>query len=407
MRISTNTIYETGTSQLGTLQSGIAKTQLELSTGRRILTAADDPIGAARALEVTQSQSVNTQFATNRQNAKNSLSQVELALGGTTSLIQDVQTLTVNAGNGALSQADRESIAEELQGRLDDLFGLGNSADGAGGFLFSGFRSTTLPFTKTATGAQYQGDQGQRNLQIGSSRSVPISDSGSSVFENNITGNGTFETKADPANFGRGGSGIVSTGAVTNTALLTGQSYAIKFAVAPGGGTTYDVLNTTTGVPVSAGNPYVSGQPIAFDGLTFDVKGVPADQDQFTVSPSVNQSLFQTVTDLISTLRSPSDGAAGQAALTNGLNKAHENLNSSLDNVLSVRASIGSRLKEIDNLDSAGDDLNIQYSATLSQLQDLDTVKAISLFTQQQFTLEAAQKSFKTLSGLSLFNFIS
>ena len=356
---------------------------------------------------MTQSQSVNTQFATNRQNAKNSLSQVELALGGTTSLIQDVQTLTVNAGNGALSQADRESIAAELQGRLDDLFGLGNSADGAGGYLFSGFRSTTLPFTKTSTGAQYQGDQGQRNLQIGSSRSVPISDSGSSVFENNITGNGTFETKADPANAGRGGSGIVSTGAVTNTAALTGQSYAIKFNVVPGGATTYDVLNTTTGVPVSAGNAYASGQPIAFDGLTFDVKGVPADQDQFTVAPSVNQSLFQTVTDLITTLRSPSNGAAGQAALTNGLNKAHENLNSSLDNVLSVRASIGSRLKEIDNLDSAGDDLNIQYSTTLSQLQDLDTVKAISLFTQQQFTLEAAQKSFKTLSGLSLFNFIN
>jgi flagellar hook-associated protein 3 FlgL len=74
--------------------------------------------------------------------------------------------------------------------------------------------------------------------------------------------------------------------------------------------------------------------------------------------------------------------------------------------VLAVRASVGSRLKEFDALDSAGSDLDIQYAATLSGLQDLDVVKAISMFTQQQATLEAAQKSFKSMSSLSLFNYI-
>jgi flagellar hook-associated protein 3 FlgL len=43
----------------------------------------------------------------------------------------------------------------------------------------------------------------------------------------------------------------------------------------------------------------------------------------------------------------------------------------------------------------------------LSNLIEVDTVQAISLFTQQQINLEAAQKSYKTLTGLSLFNFIS
>jgi flagellar hook-associated protein 3 FlgL len=356
---------------------------------------------------VTQSQSINTQFATNRQNARSSLSQVELALGGVTLLVQDVQTLTVNAGNGALSAADRVSLATELQGRLDDLMGLANSADGAGGYLFSGYRSTTLPFTQTPTGAQYQGDQGQRQLQVGSSRQVAISDSGSSVFENNVTGNGTFVTSQTPGNTG---SGIVSTGSVSDVAALTGHDYQIAFQVAAGTPpvTTYTVTDTTTGLPVGAGLPipYESGKQISFDGVAFDIEGVPADGDSFDVKPSEKQSLFTTLTDLIATLRSAPPGAAGQATLTNGLNTAHNNLNSSLDNVLSVRASIGSRLKELDYLDSAGDDLNIQYSATLSDLQDLDTVKAISLFAQQQFTLEAAQKSFKTLSGLSLFNYI-
>jgi flagellar hook-associated protein 3 FlgL len=406
MRIATKTIYETGTSQLGTLQSNIAKTQLQLSTNRRMLTAADDPIASARALEVTQSQSINTQFVTNRQNARSSLSQVDLALAGVTSLIQDAQTISVNAGNGALSQQDRESLAIELTGRLDDLLGLANTSDGAGGFLFSGYRTTTQPFTQTATGAQYQGDQGQRQLQVGSSRQLAVSDSGSSIFEHNITGNGTFETGANPANTG---TGVTTTGSVSDVTLLTGHSYSLAFQVA---GTppvsTYTVNDDTLGAPVPPGTPipWKSGDQITFDGVAFGIEGAPANGDTFTVVPATNQSIFATMSQLIATLRAPTVGGSGQATLTNGLNKAHDNLNSALDNVLGVRASIGARLKELDSLDSSGDDLNIQYSSTLSDLQDLDMVKAISLFSQQQFTLEAAQKSFKTLSGLSLFNYI-
>jgi flagellar hook-associated protein 3 FlgL len=408
MRISTNMMFETGTNQLGTLQSNIARTQMQLSTNRRMLTAADDPIASARALEVTQSQSVNTQYGVNRQNARSSLSQVELALAGTTSLIQDVQTIAVSAGNAALSDTDRATFATELQGRLDDLMGLANSADGAGGFLFAGFKSATLPFTKTATGAQYNGDQGVRQLQVGSSRQVAISNSGSEIFENNVTGNGTFVTAAAGGNTG---AGIVSSGSVTNSAALTGHNYQISFAVAGTPAvTTYSVLDQTTGLPPPGAPlplPYQSGQQIAFDGVAFDIKGVPANGDSFTVQPSQKQSLFETLTDMIAVLRTPATGATGQATLTNGLNKAHENLGSALDNVLGVRASLGSRMKELDTLDGAGDDLNVQYSATLKDLQDLDVVAAISQFTQQQFALEAAQKSFKTLSGLSLFNFIS
>ena len=408
MRISTNSIFETGANQLSTLQSNLARTQLQLSTNRRMLTAADDPIASARALEVTQSQSVNTQFATNRQNARNSLSQVELALQGTTSLLQDVQTLAVNAGNGALSQADRQSLATEMEGRLNDLLGLANTADGAGGYLFSGYRSTTLPFTQTATGADYQGDQGQREIQVASSRKLAISDSGSSIFENNITGNGTFQTRAGSANTG---SGIISSGAVSNAALMTGHDYQLTFQV-NGSDTTYTVTDVTTGeaVPrppaVAVPLPFQPGQQISFDGMAFDIKGSPADGDTFDVVPSEKQSVFETITDLINVLRAPALGAAGQASLTNGLNTAHDNLKSALDNVLSVRASIGARLKEMDYLDSAGEDLDIQYQSTLSDLQDLDTVQAISTFAQQQFTLEAAQKSFNSMSGLSLFKFI-
>ncbi|MCS0611339.1 flagellar hook-associated protein FlgL [Massilia kyonggiensis] len=407
LRISTNAIYQAGTTQLNTLQGQMAKTQMQLSTNKRMLSAADDPIGSAKALELTQSQSMNTQFGTNRTNAKSSLSLVDKTLSDVSSQIQDIQSLIVTAGNGGYTQSDREALATELEGRMADLLGSANTTDGTGTYLFSGYKTTTQPFTQTPTGATYQGDQGQRMLQVGSARKMAISESGSAIFEANVTGNGTFVTQAAGTNTG---AGIISPGAVTDTTKLTGHDYAIDFQVTGTPAvTTYTVTDNSTspGTAVLSNQPYTAGASIAFDGISFDIKGAPANGDSFNVQPSQKQSVFTTITNLIQTLRSPSDGSAGKAALANNLNTASLNMKNALDNVLTVQASVGSRLKEVDSLDSTGDDLNVQYQTTLSGLQDLDMVKAISLYTQQQQTLQAAQLSFKTMSGLSLFNYIS
>ncbi|MCS0589456.1 flagellar hook-associated protein FlgL [Massilia norwichensis] len=406
IRFSTNALFQSSTNQLNLLQSQMARTQMQLSKNSRLLTAADDPIAAARALEVTQSQAMNTQFGTNRSAAKTSLSLVEQTLQGVTGQIQDIQSLIVTAGNGIYNQSDREALATELEGRLAEMFGLANTADGTGGYLFSGYRSTVQPFQPTADGSLYQGDQGQRSLQVGSSRKMAVSENGSAIFEAIVTGNGHFQTQASAAN---AGSGVISAGSATDLGKLTGHDYVISFSV---GGTpavtTYTVTDKMatddTGLPRN--QPYVSGAAIAFDGLSFDIEGAPADGDSFSVEPSARQSVFTTVTDLIKTLRAPADTPAGKTALANGLRVASTNMKNALDNVLTVQASIGSRMKEIDYLDDDGADLNVQYQSTLSGLQDLDMVKAISLFTQQQQTLQAAQVSFKTMSGLSLFNYI-
>lgn len=407
MRIATKTIYDNGVSQLNTLQAQLQKTQMQLSTGRRVVTPSDDPVASARALEVSQSKEMNTQYVTNRSNAKSSLSLVDNTLANTDDLLQEVKSKIVAAGNPGFTLADREALAKELDGRLEDLLGQANATDGTGAYLFSGYKSDIQPFTRSATGATYNGDQGQRELQVASSRKLAISETGSAIFESNMTGNGTFQTSVDPANYTRGGTGIISPGVVKNPAAVTGHNYTLNFAVAGTPAvTTYTVNDVTTGTAVVTGAPYVSGQPIAFDGIQMDITGVPANGDVFNVDPSKNQSVFQTMTSLIAALRGPAGSPQAGAALTNALNLANQNITNSLDNVLSVRASVGARLSELDHLDSAGDDLNLQYSSQLSDLVDLDPVEAISRFTQQQTTLEAAQKSYKALTGLSLFNLI-
>lgn len=397
MRISSNTIFESNVAALNQQQSRLLQIQQQIASGRRILTAADDPVAAARVLDVSQADAINDQFTSNRDAARNTLAVAESTLQGVTSLMQDVQAAAIYAGDGALSSSDRKTIATELSGRLQELIGLANSTDGAGNYLFSGFQSRTQPFVDTPAGVGYFGDDGQRDIQVSASRQLASSDSGADVFMRVKNGNGTFVMQPSQTNTG---GGEVSAGSVSNPALLTGNNYTVSFTVASGV-TTYDITDTTTPAVVSTGNPYVSGQTISFDGMQFDIKGAPANGDVFTVTPSSNESLFKTISDLIGVLNAPVVGAS----LTNGLNRGINNLDNALNNILTVRASLGLRLNAIDSLQVTGDDLGLNFKKTLSQLQDVDYNKAISELTQQQMTLQAAQQSFVKVGRLSLFDY--
>lgn len=407
MRISTSMMYDRGVSQLSSLQSSLLKTQMQLSTGLRVMTPADDPVAAARALEVTQSLQLNDQYGLNRQNATASLNQVDTVLQTVGDIYTEMQSSILAAGNAGFSQSDRDAIASDLESSLANLLAQANTADGNGGYLFSGYKTNTQPFTLTATGAQYFGDQGTRELQVGSGRKLPISASGSKVFEQNMTGNGTFATKADPGNVGRGGTGIISPGSVVDASKLTGDTYAVSFAPNEEGVMQYTVTNSA-GDEVVPATTYKEGDPITFDGITFDIKGVPVEGDSFSVEPSKNQSVFETVRNVIEALRHPptAAGTGAGAALANALSEATQNMQNAQDNSLSVLASVGAWGREIDYMDTSGSSFDIQYKEQIANLVEVDPIEAASRFSQQSTNLQAAQQTFKTATSLSLFNYI-
>lgn len=184
MRISTHTLFETNGARIGELQSSLGRTSLQISSGRRMLAPSDDPVAAARALEVSQSKAINAQFASNREYAMSSLSAVESALNSVTSLLQDVKDIVIAAGNPTQSDRDRAYQASELRGRLADLLGLANSRDAAGDYLFSGFQTGTAAFAETTPGVYtYQGDAGQRMIQVDASRQIAVAVTGDAVFQ--------------------------------------------------------------------------------------------------------------------------------------------------------------------------------------------------------------------------------
>lgn len=403
MRISTPLMYQQAVDTMSTEQAALVRMQQQIASGKRMQTAADDPVASAQALVVRQSKAESDRYNDNIGTARDMLGQNESVLANVTEVLQSVRTTAINAGNTAISATDRAALATELGNRLAQLVSLANSRDGNGNFLYGGFQNAMQPFSGGGSSpVVYNGDQGVQSMQVSATRVLDVAQNGTALFENIRNGNGTFSVTPGSGNTG---AGVMGATAVSNPAGLTGNTYRLQFNVS-GGTTTYDVVDVTTSTTVSTGNAYTDDGSINVAGMTVAIKGAPANGDQFTLAPSASQSMFTTLQKLVTTLQAPATTDAQRASLTNGINDALQNIDHALETVLTARADVGANLRELDALSSAGADRDVQYQQTLSRLEDLDYNRALSLFSQQQLALEAAQKSFLKTSGLSLFSLL-
>jgi flagellar hook-associated protein 3 FlgL len=401
MRISTNTIFDAGIAAINRQQAELLKTQQQVASGRRIAVPSDDPVAAAEVVEVSTAKSRTERFAENQGYAVDALARTESALGEVGAVLDAIRDRVIAAGNGAYSNSDRATLAEEVESRLAHLIGLANSTDGRGRYLFSGYQSQTEPFVPGAAGVAYFGDQGERLLQVTPARQMPVSVSGDEVFMRVPTGNGVFAVAGAAANTG---SGIASVGQFVGTPPPT-AAYRIDFTVS-GGATTYEVRDAASGALIVGSTPYVPGTAIAFNGVQVQIDGAPANGDSFSITPSGAQSVFTSVQNIVSALRTPVATAAQSAALVNSLNAELANIGQATEKVLAARTTIGARHAEVEQLKIGNEDAAVQYDARLSQLQDADYAAALSDLARHQAVLEAAQRSFARVNGLSLFDYL-
>jgi flagellar hook-associated protein 3 FlgL len=141
--------------------------------------------------------------------------------------------------------------------------------------------------------------------------------------------------------------------------------------------------------------------------MQFNLSGSPANGDSFTVSPSTQQSVFTTLSNLVQALRTPASTPAVQTQIFNSLSAGLQNIDQATNQVLSTRATIGARVNEIQALTSGNQSQNTQYQQNLSTLQDVNYTQAISQLSQQELALQAAQQSFVKISGLTLFSYLN
>ena len=185
MRISTTMMQNLAVNAMMERQAELSKTQQQLATGRRILSPSQDPSGSTQILRLEQEVALTDQYQRNSERALSRLETEEGVLAGVGNALQRVRELAVQGLNDTNSQSNRAALAAEVRQRLDEILQLANTKDGSGEYLFSGFRGSTEPFADAGGGNYvYQGDRGQRQIQISPTRQMASSDSGFEVFAN-------------------------------------------------------------------------------------------------------------------------------------------------------------------------------------------------------------------------------
>jgi flagellar hook-associated protein 3 FlgL len=381
---------------INALETSINETQNQVSSGQSFSTASQDPIAAGRVNSFNQALAQSQQYATNASSAQTNLNTEDSALSQVQNQLQSLRDLALEANSGSLTNTDRTAIAQQAVQIQNSLLDLANTQNGNGEYIFSGFATQTQAFTLSAGGATYNGDQGQRQVQIAAGQTVADGDNGNTVFNQIKTGNGTFAVSANAANTG---SGIVGATTVSNPAAWDGGTYSINFT-APG---TYQVLE---GATVVTSGSYTDGDTIAFNGVQVTLSGTPAAGDSFSVAPSTNQSLFTTVQNLVTALQSGGSTAASSTGLSNSINESINNIDQALAQTSNVRTSIGGRLNSITTQQSVATTQQTQLQQSIASLQSLDYAQAITTLDQQNTTLSAALQAYTQTQGLSLFQFI-
>src|SRR5262245_32424437 len=126
MRISTLTFTTNAQNSMQALEAALANTQQQLSTGKKLQSAADDPAGMARVNQYTVELSASQQYSTNGDAATTNLQLEEQALSDASNNLQSARDLVVQANNSSLTAAQKQDIATQLQQQLQDLVAIAN-----------------------------------------------------------------------------------------------------------------------------------------------------------------------------------------------------------------------------------------------------------------------------------------
>lgn len=193
MRLGTLFFNERITADMLRTQSRMSDVQLQIASGRRILTPAEDPTGAKLSLDTEKFLATTAQYQENIKQVRSRLGMEETVLGNSGDILQKVRELALQGGTGTYTAVDRGMLADEVEELLKQLVDLANTKDSNDEYLFSGFQRQTRPVSDASTYPatngppsgktfNYQGDQGERLVPIATSRKVADAENGTDAF---------------------------------------------------------------------------------------------------------------------------------------------------------------------------------------------------------------------------------
>lgn len=450
-RVGTANMYDNSIRNVSARQTSLVNLQENLTSGKRVVRASDDPVSAAQAERaLTRISRIQTEQRA-LENQRNAIAQAESTMGDAISLVQEARQLMVSAGSGTLTSNDRATIANQLQSLRDQLTAVANRTDTNGIPLLGALGSAQSPFMGPLNSTPDYLFAGQAGQTASDGVTLPNTLDGDSAFMFDAKRDGSFHAAITP-----GTSTVIVPGATTpsvpamgqpNRALTTSAitvaegtnfnknpatglayTYSVSFSnvtLDPATNTlsaTYNVSSTDPAfVPPAAQtlNPIKIGEKGEFNinGLppgmsmkvtTLPTKAVdgtitlsPANGDTINISPQA--SVFSVIDKAIAEIKAaPNSNVAAQAS-----GQALANIDIGLERMSNIRSYAGELLNRADRITGDQSKRSEQLEADRSRAEDLDMIKGISDFQNQQTGYQAALQTYASVQKLSLFNYIS
>lgn len=396
-RISTGMMFNQSVSLMMAKQAKMSHLEQQIATGRRLVTAKDDPVASGSAVGLDRTLAALERMQLNAGNVQNRLGQQENALAQVGDMMGRITELTIYANNPALAPADKKSMVTEIEAIRGNLLALANSTDGTGRYLFGGTADGSPPFSQVDGKVVYNGDQTQREVEVGPDTYVRDALPGSEIFLRIVTGDGQVDGGAATGNTG---TGVLTNVTRDGTDSWNGQAFSLRFTAAD----QYEVLDAG-GTVVSTGS-MKPGDDVVVNGVRLHIEGKPAAGDRFEVTASTSRDIFSTLDSLIGSLSMDTGTPAKAAAQQNLLQSGLRDVARASERMIDSRAAGGAQLKALDNASDMREANAVTLKGTLSQMRDLDYADAISQYQLEKTALQAAQTLFSQMQSMSLFNMI-
>lgn len=422
MRIATSQVYLNNINNLSNANSALFKTQQQIATGKNVLQPSDDPLAAAQIIKLKKEVARNEQLQGNIEVSSRRLALEETTLDQLFNEGIRLKELAIQAGDGILTQSDQVALAAEVDEILKHMLGLMNTKDVQGEYIFSGFKGNTrtYEYDEASQDYVYQGDAGQRYIQVGPDTKVASTDSGIELFEQ-VAGVVMPSVLSDPGN------------ALASVYVRDFESFRQQAeSLAGSGSAVFSMVLSTDGAGVttlsvtdSSGNPVFSDDdpPVALTGLEVgsgdrvNLGGLELVIGTLPASGASTTSTVGAVTERENVLNVALElrnglndvdytTEDGKAALDQLIGKTLIALEGVQDANIRARGAIGARMNALDQQAQVNEDYQLFTKEALSSFEDLEYNEALSRFALQQATLQAAYASFSQISGLSLFNYI-
>ncbi len=426
MKISNKLFNDQQLSQFSNNMEKIQKIQDKISSGKNIIFASDDPVGAVQLSGMKDNLSKVNRFIDNSNIALDRLKLMDVTMQSVNNVFIRAKELSIQAANDIYGAMDREAIAIEFDEMKKELMTLANTQDSTGTFIYAGFKTKTSPFKMNADGAvEYKGDRGVLNLQVTESRLVETSIDGSTVFQDIVTSEGvSTDLFAAIDNISRSirtaASGVEEAKAegIAKLTLTNANPGTYSFTIKSGDKSNDFSIDIT-------GND-LSDVASAINGANLDITATLEDTNKTlklvnAFGHDIDFGNLQ-ITGIDKAQVAPSSFFNFQAVDAAGNNLSNlqtiydkdQTIASRLDEIVTIqshvsnqRAKVGARMNSSERLRDILEERKILISQDVSKLQDADLASLVTSLQSQITSQEASQKAFINIAKLNLFDFIS